>query len=112
MPIQGRSDEVIALRQEAVRLEPLYADYRRISPSALIRVGRLDEAEAVMRKAVELHPEARFVHYALSLLAVLRGDLDTALREAELEREEIPGRLPLRDMHGANEQKPTRRSTH
>ena len=86
--LQGRSDEVIALRQAAVRLEPLYADYRRILAIALMRVGRLDEAEESLRKAVELHPEARFVHYALSLLAVLRGDLDNALREAELEREE------------------------
>ena len=111
--LQGGSDEVIALRQAAVRLETIYADYRRILAIALMRVGRLDEAEESLRKAVELHPEARFVHYALSLLAVLRGDFDNALREAELEqRERAPGRLPLRDMHGANEQKPTRRSTH
>ena len=85
--IQGRSDEVLALRQEAVRLEPLYADYRRILAVALLRAGRLDEAEASLRKALELHPEARLVHYALSVLAVLRGDLDSALREAELERD-------------------------
>ena len=85
--IQGRWDEVIALRQEAVRLEPLYADYRRILAIALLRAGRLDEAEASLRKALELHPEARLVHYGLGLLAVLRGDLDTALHEAELERD-------------------------
>jgi Flp pilus assembly protein TadD len=84
--MQGRTDETIALRKEAVRLEPLHAEFRRILGNALQRIGRLDEAEAEFRRAIELQPEAR-AHYSLTLLAIQRGDLDTALREALLERE-------------------------
>ena len=85
--IQGRLDETIALRQEAVRLEPLYADFHRIIGNSLVRVGRLDEAEAAFRKALELQPEARQAHGPLALLALLRGDLDRALKETELQRD-------------------------
>jgi superkiller protein 3 len=85
--IQGRLDETIALRQEAVRLEPLYADFHRIIGNSLVRVGRLDEAEAAFLKALELQPETRQAHGPLALLALLRGDLDRALKETELQRD-------------------------
>ena len=90
--LQGRLDESIALRQEAIRLDPLHAEFYRILGVAFVRVGRLDEAEATFRKALQLQPEARSLHLNFSLLAVLRGDLETALREAELEKEgkEVP----------------------
>ena len=85
--IQGRIDETIVLRQEAVRLEPLYADFHRIIGASLVRVGRLDEAEAALRKALELQPEARQAHGPLAVVAILRGDFDRALKEVELQRD-------------------------
>ena len=85
--IQGRLDETIALRQEAVRLEPLHAEFHRILGNSLARAGRLDEAEASLRKALELQPEARQAHGPLAVIAILRGDFDRALQEAELQRD-------------------------
>ena len=85
--IQGRLDETIALRQEAVRLEPLHAEFHRIIGASLVRVGRLDEAEAALRKALELQPEARQAHGPLAVVAILRGDFDRALKEVELQRD-------------------------
>lgn len=89
--MQGRSDEMLALRQEAIRLDPLNADFHRIIAIAFARHGRLEEAEAALRRALQLQPEARNLHWGLSMVATLRGDFETALPEAELEPE------PLRD---------------
>ncbi len=47
--------------------------------------GKLDEADAVARKATELHPAAASTRRFQVLVAVQRGDGETALREAQLE---------------------------
>ena len=47
--------------------------------------GKLDEADAVARKAAELQPTAASSHRFQVLVAVQRGDGETALREAQLE---------------------------
>jgi tetratricopeptide (TPR) repeat protein len=52
-------------------------------------LGQYDDAESCLRKAIELQPGAQNVHYLLSLLALLRGQPDLALREAGLEPEGI-----------------------
>ena len=52
-----------------------------------MRVGRLDEGEAALRKALELQPEARQAHGPLAVVAILRGDFDRALKEVELQRD-------------------------
>ena len=83
--IQGRLDESTALRQEVIRLEPLHAPYYTNLAANLLRTERWDEAEAVLRKAIELQPSGRYAHAMLALVAQGRGDLDGALREAELE---------------------------
>ena len=81
--MQSRWGESIELRKEAILLEPLHAGFYMNLAQALMRVGRLDEAEAAARKALELQPAARMAHAILATLAILRGDLDVALREAE-----------------------------
>ena len=83
--IQGRWDESTALRQEVLRLEPLHAVYYTNLAQNLIHADRLDEADAALRKSLELQPSVATAHLLLGIIAVLRGDLDAALREAELE---------------------------
>ena len=83
--VQGQLEEAIALRREVVRLEPLAAGFHLNLGNALGRAGRLDEAEAAFRKVLELQPDARGAHGGLASVALLRGDLNAALREAELE---------------------------
>ena len=83
--IQGRLDEAIALRREAIAVEPLHAVSHSALANILGRVGRLEEAEAAARKALELQSSMRGAHAVLTYIAVLRGDFETALREAELE---------------------------
>ena len=82
---QGRTDEAIQLQRQAVALDPAFALFRRNLASRLISAGRLAEAETELRKAVELQPQFSGIHFDLVVLAVLRGQPETAWREAQLE---------------------------
>ena len=83
--VQGRLEEALVLLQETVKLDPLHASYHSNVGNTLARLGRLEEADAAYRKALELQPTARSAHASLSMIAIRRGDFETALREAELE---------------------------
>jgi serine/threonine-protein kinase len=83
--IQGRLEEAVALCEEAVKLDPLHAAYHANLGNVLASLGQLEEAGAAYRKALELQPTTRNVHLSLSIVAIRKGDLDAALREAELE---------------------------
>jgi adenylate cyclase len=51
----------------------------------LIAGGRYDQAEAALRKAIELQPAAARLHAYLTTLDVIRGDAAAALQDAQLE---------------------------
>ncbi|PYI41341.1 MAG: hypothetical protein DMF12_10525, partial [Verrucomicrobia bacterium] len=57
--------------------------------------GKLDEADAAARKAAELQPTSASSHRWQVVAAVLRGDRETALREAQLEPDEGYRRFEL-----------------
>ena len=61
--------------------------------------GKLDEADAEGRKAAELQPAAAGSHRWQVLVAVQRGDGETALREAQLEPDEGYRRFELALAH-------------
>jgi len=58
-------------------------------------LGRFDEAEAVIRRALSLQPSAAQNHYLLARIYLARGHPDHALREAELEPGAAHRRLGL-----------------
>ena len=60
-------------------------DAARTAALELIAAGKLDEADAAGRKMAELQPSASSSHRWQVLVAVQRGDGETALREAQLE---------------------------
>ncbi len=82
---QGRADEAIQLQKQAVNLDPAFTVFRRNLASRLIALDRLEEAEAELRKAAGLQPQASGVHFELTVVALLRGQPDVAWREAQLE---------------------------
>ncbi len=82
---QGRGDEALQLQRQAVALDPAFAMFRRNLGSRLISADHLSEAEAELRKAVELQPQISGVHFDLVILAVLRGQAEVAWSEAQLE---------------------------
>ena len=82
---QGRLAEAENIMRQTLPLDPLgvtrYLNFARI----LIADNRYDEAEATLRKAIELQPAAARLHSYLTMLDVLRGNAAAALRDAQLE---------------------------
>jgi len=81
----GQIQEARALAERAVELDPLAFQARNNLARALTVEGRLDDAQAQGRKAAELQPDAVASHRWQATVAVLRGDGDTALSEADQE---------------------------
>ncbi|MEY2565115.1 MAG: eukaryotic-like serine/threonine-protein kinase [Verrucomicrobiota bacterium] len=82
---QGRLDESIRLDQKALALDPLYSVYHTNLGVWLFQSGRFDEAETHWRKALELQPDSDSNHALLATVAAVRGQVDSALREAQQE---------------------------
>ncbi|HSQ19020.1 MAG TPA: tetratricopeptide repeat protein [Blastocatellia bacterium] len=91
----GRVDEAERQARQAVELDPLSVTAQGNLGRALFVAGKLDEADAVARKAADLQPSAAGNHRFQVLVAVERGDGETALREAQLEPDEGYRRFEL-----------------
>ncbi len=86
----GRMEEAERQARQAVELDPLSAAAQFTLGRVLFYAGKLDEAYAAGRKLAELQPSASSSHRWQVLVAVQRGDGETALREAQLEPDERP----------------------
>jgi TolB-like protein len=84
----GRIEDAERQARQAVELDPLSAAAHFNLARVLFYAGKLDEAEAAGRKMAELQPSAASSHRWQILVAVQRGDGETALREAQLEPDE------------------------
>lgn len=81
----GQQEAAVAMQRRAIALDPLHAHYRFFIGWYLMALGRVDEAESAIRKALELQPGELDGHAELAAILVQRGDAAGALREAELE---------------------------
>jgi TolB-like protein len=84
----GRIDEAERQARQAVELDPLSVSTQFNLGRVLFIAGKLDEADAAGHKVAELQPSASSSHRWQVLVAVQRGDGETALREAQLEPDE------------------------
>jgi TolB-like protein len=91
----GRIDEAERQARQAVELDPLSIPPQNNLARVLFFEGKLDEADAIARKAAELQPAAASNRRWQVLVAVQRGDGETALREAQLEPDEGYRRFEL-----------------
>ncbi len=91
----GKPDEAEKQARQAVELDPLAFPAQNNLARALFFQGKLEEADAIARKAAELQPTAASSHRFQVLVAVQRGDGETALREAKLEPDEGYRRFEL-----------------
>jgi TolB-like protein/Tfp pilus assembly protein PilF len=91
----GRVDEAERQARYAVELDPLSVTAQGNLGRVLFFAGKMDEADAALRKAAELQPSAAATHRYQVLIAVARGDGETALREAKLEPDEGYRRFEL-----------------
>lgn len=95
----GKLDEAESQARQAVELDPLASATRINLARGLFAMGKLDEADATARKAAELQPTAASSHRWQVLVAIQRGDGETALHEAQLEPDEGYRRFELALAH-------------
>ena len=81
----GRLDEAVALKQQAIALDPLRAASHVDLATNLTALGRYDEAEAALRKAIELQPQAAKNYCRLAVIQILRGKPGPAVELAKQE---------------------------
>jgi TolB-like protein/cytochrome c-type biogenesis protein CcmH/NrfG len=93
--------EAEKLARQAIELDPLAYLARGNLARILLAEGKLDEADSEARKSAELQPAGAGNHRWQVTVAVLRGDGDTALREAQLEPNEGYRRFELALAHYA-----------
>jgi len=102
----GQIQEAEKLARQAIELDPLTYQARNNLARILVVEGKLDEAEASARKAAELQPTAAASHRWLVFVAILRGDGEAALREAQLEPDEGYRHFGLALAHSARGDRP------
>lgn len=95
----GRIGEAERQAREAVEIDPLSSATQFNLGRVLFYAGKLDEAEAAGRKMAELQPTAASSRRWQVLVAVQRGDGETALREAQLEPDQNFRRFGLALAH-------------
>ena len=81
----GRLAEAEKQGRHAVELDPLATPPHNNLARILWYEDKLDEADATARKAAELQPNSASSRRWQVLVAIKRGDTETALREAQLE---------------------------
>ena len=91
----GQIQEGEKLARQAIELDPLAYLARGNLARILLAEGKLDEADVAARKSAELQPAAAGSHRWQVVVAVQRGDGETALREAQLEPDEGYRRFEL-----------------
>jgi serine/threonine-protein kinase len=91
----GRLDEAELQARHAVELDPLSVIAQGNLARVLLFAGKLNEADAAARKGAELQPTSASSHRWQVVIAVLRNDRETALREAQLEPDQGYRRFEL-----------------
>jgi tetratricopeptide (TPR) repeat protein len=86
--IVGRWDEAVDLANKAIARDPLQPNSYQHLGFALLAVNRDSEAEAALRRALELDPGGAGRHSFLGLTLLLQGKTDAALREMQQETDE------------------------
>src|SRR4030095_8074378 len=81
--------------RQAVELDPLAFPPQNNLSRVLWYEGKLDEADAIARKAAELHPAAASSRRWQVLVAIKRGERETAWVEAQFEPAESSCRFEL-----------------
>jgi serine/threonine-protein kinase len=81
----GKLDEAEKQARQAIELDPLSFPAQNNLGRVLWFEEKLDEADEIARKAAELQPNAASNRRWQVLVAIQRGDAETALREAQLE---------------------------
>ena len=87
LAFQGQREAAADLSRQVIALEPLRIGGYLNRARVLTALGHYDEAEATLRKSIELQPTASRQYVYLTTIDLLRGKADAALRDAQREPE-------------------------
>ena len=79
----GQPERAVELTREALARDPLRAYWFNWLARYLLGVNRTDEAWAAVHTAIELQPDAPRARATMVVIAILRGDAQTALELAQ-----------------------------
>jgi serine/threonine-protein kinase len=91
----GKPKEAIVLTQQALATNPVRASWQIWLATYYASLGRLDEAEAAVQKALALQADGTAYYELLAIIKVQRGDAQAALAAAEKEPDESWRRMAL-----------------
>jgi TolB-like protein len=77
----GHWDDALQLMNASLELDPLNSSAYQTLSSVQLRRGRLMEAEAAIRRTLDISPTYGFAHYYLGVVLVARGKPELALAE-------------------------------
>src|SRR5215510_3204139 len=83
--LMGNLDQAIHFGEQAVALDPLRTDSHSTLGYMLYAANRRDEARTALQKALDLNPQAGFVHLTLSKILLAEGKPQQALAEIDKE---------------------------
>jgi TolB-like protein len=86
--IMGRLDDALQLINASLVQDPLNPSSYYVLNYIQIRSGRLIEAQAAIRRTLEISPTFVNAHYCLGLVLLLRGQTDAAMVEVMKEGDE------------------------
>lgn len=81
----GQPAEAVELTRQSLETDPLHTISYSSLANYLAALGRLDEAEQAIGKAIELQPSAQYYRTELAMIRIQRGDAAGALRAAQAE---------------------------
>lgn len=81
----GHDDEALRQIKDAIAQDPLNALFLQLLSNMYLSKGNLSEAEAAMRRALDIRPMFAYGHFDLGIVCLMRGDFQGALREFQLE---------------------------
>jgi len=83
--IRGQSDAAIQFLNSVLDADPLWPTAHQLAEYAYLGGHRLKEAEAEIRKALQISPHLDTGHYDLALILLAQGQREAALKEVEHE---------------------------
>jgi TolB-like protein len=85
----ARLDEAVEHGRRSTTLDPLNSQNYIYLSRSLLALGRYDDAEAALYKAIDAHPKAAQSYSQLAVIKILRGDAPAALQFARQETDEF-----------------------
>lgn len=87
--LQGQLTEAVKLSGEAIASDPLQPNWWNWYSAYLSGLGRIDDAEAAIRKSIALRPQGSSTWAQLAIIEIQRGDAKAALDAANNEPEGV-----------------------